>query len=259
MTPTAIVFDIQRNSLEDGPGIRTTVFLKGCGMRCQWCHNPESFEHQPQTVTLPNGKIRTYGQRMSVDEVFTIVLADRPFYVTSGGGLTVSGGEPFLQPDFLVGLLQACKTAGIHTAVETNGFPPWHNYAPALPFLDLILFDYKATPSARHAELTGVSSEPVLERLDALIGAGKEVILRCPIVPTVNATDEHLAAIASLSHHYNLPVQIMPYHNTARDKWRALHLPNRLADLPAMTDEDTAQVMERLIVHGCQRDRLSLA
>lgn len=169
MSETAIVFDIQRNSMEDGPGIRTTAFLKGCCMRCRWCHNPESFVPQPQTVTLPNGNVRTYGESMHVEEIFQIVAADKPFFERSGGGVTLSGGEPLLYPEFVSRLLALCKQSGIHTAVETNGIPAWNNYAAILDFTDVFLFDYKATPSSLHAELTGVPSEPVLEHLDRLL------------------------------------------------------------------------------------------
>jgi pyruvate formate lyase activating enzyme len=258
MTETAIVFDIQRNSLEDGPGIRTTVFLKGCCMRCRWCHNPESFEQRPQQVTLPNGRVRIYGEMMSVEDVFKVVVLDQPFFKVSGGGVTVGGGEPFLQYDFLMSLLKSCKEEAIHTAVETNGFPPWGNYEPVLAYTDLLLFDYKATPSKLHTELTGVPLEPVLERLDALIRAGKELILRCPIIPGVNDQEEHLQAIAALSRRYGIKVQIMPYHNTARDKWNALHIPYSLAGLPSMQEHDVSQVIAKIVSYGCHEDLISL-
>ena len=258
MTVTAIVFDIQRNSLEDGPGIRTTVFLKGCCLRCRWCHNPESFEPQPQQVTLPNGRVRIYGERMSVADVFKVVVLDQPFFKVSGGGVTVSGGEPFLHHNFLRELLKTCTAEGIHTAVETNGFPAWDNYEPVLAYTDLFLFDYKATPSQVHTELTGVPLEPVLERLNALIQAGKELILRCPIIPGINDNEAHLQAIAALSYQYGIHVQIMPYHNTARDKWKALHIPYVLEGLPSMQEEDVSRVIEKIVLYGCPPEMISL-
>lgn len=250
MNDTAIVFDIQRNSMEDGPGIRTTVFLKGCCMRCQWCHNPESFETRPQTVTLPNGSARAYGTSMSVAEVLDVAIADRAFFDASGGGVTVSGGEPFLFPEFLERLLRGCHAEGIHTAVETNGFPPWRHYRPVVAHTDLFLFDYKATPSSRHAALTGVPLEPVRERLGQLLEAGSDVVLRCPIIPGVNDQDEHFRAIAAISNQYGLPVQLMAYHNTARDKWRALHLPYPLEGIPSMAEDAILEVRERILACG---------
>ncbi|MBR5366166.1 MAG: glycyl-radical enzyme activating protein [Clostridia bacterium] len=238
---TGCVFNIQKFSIHDGPGIRTTVFLKGCPLRCLWCHNPEGLERsveiefEPtkcigcgacvpvcpkgcQTLTeegrgfdrekcvrcgrcadvcLP-GSLKRVGREMTVEEVIKKVMADKIFYDTSGGGMTLSGGEPFAQPAFALTLLEAAKAEGLHTAVETSGFCTKETILLASPHVDLFLFDYKATGEELHRSLTGVRQQPILENLRALSEAGAEIILRCPIIPGANDTDEHFAAIAAL-------------------------------------------------------------
>jgi pyruvate formate lyase activating enzyme len=234
--PTAVVFDIARNSLDDGPGIRTTVFLKGCNLRCLWCHNPESFSFEPQTVTLPNGQRKTWGERLSVSKVFEIVRRDLPFYRNSGGGMTLSGGEPLLQPEFALALLARCREAGIHTAIETNGAIPQAVLASVLPMTDLFLFDYKGDPLADYPCLTGRACPELLENLRFLLDAKATVILRCPLIPGLNDSPAHLAAIDRLAKTFPLRgVQFLPFHNTARDKWTALGLDYTLRDLNSST------------------------
>jgi len=245
-----VIFDIQRNSFLDGPGIRTTVFLKGCCFRCKWCHNPESFEPFPQTVTLPNGIKKTYGKEMTPQEVFDIVKQDKPFYDESGGGVTLSGGEPAIFFDFVREFFYLCSLNSIHTAIETNGFPPWKNYEAFLDYTDLFLFDYKVSDPEAHKYWTLVDLNPVLENLKRLVEINKKIILRCPVIPGVNDNDNHLSSIVELSKTYRLPVQIMPFHSTARDKWKALGLVYQFENLPSMTEEDVKKIIKRLKTLG---------
>jgi pyruvate formate lyase activating enzyme len=256
-SPSAIVFDIQRTSMNDGPGIRTTVFLKGCNLRCIWCHNPESFETRPQMVVLPNGTERTYGTPMSVDEVFAVVVADRAFYESTGGGVTVSGGEPLLQIDFVQALFRQCRDEGIGTALETNGTLPRRAYERIAGLTDHFLYDYKATGAEAHMDLTGGPIGPVLANLSYIVGTASSVTLRVPLVQTVNATEAHLAAIAGLALRYpSLELEIMPYHATARDKWHALGIPYRLAGLPSMEPAAADALRDRIVELGCPSERI---
>jgi len=238
---TGCVFNIQKFSIHDGPGIRTTVFLKGCPLRCLWCHNPEGLEPSPEIEFEPSkcigcgacvsacpagcqtmdeagrgfdrsrcdrcgkcadvcltGSLKRVGRRMTVGEVMAKVLDDRLFYETSGGGMTLSGGEPFFQPDFALALLEAAKIEGLHTALETSGFCSRAVLMKAVPLTDLFLFDYKATGDGLHKRLTGVIQTPILENLRALSDAGARIVLRCPIIPGANDTEEHFTAVAAL-------------------------------------------------------------
>ena len=213
---TGIVFDIKRGGVKDGPGIRTSVFLKGCPLRCAWCHNPESQLPQPETAT--DGTV--CGHEMSVDDVMAEVLPDVPFYATSNGGMTLTGGEPLAQPDFALELAQTAKAVGVHVALDTSGYAPWETLSRFLPYIDLFLYDFKATDPARHKELTGVDNALILANLERLNSAGARIFLRCPLVPEINDNAAHLAAIADLAE--RLPsieeVTLEPYHPLGLDK-----------------------------------------
>ena len=257
------VFDLQRFSLHDGPGIRTTVFFKGCPLRCLWCGNPESIAFEPLLSYLPetciacgdclpacspqalstgaDGPVRLnrarctdcglcapccdakalemVGRDASADEVLAVVLRDRDYYARSGGGLTLSGGEPLRQPEFAEALLYAAKVEGLHCCVETSGYGPWDVLDRLRPLVDQWLYDYKETDPRLHARFTGVWNSQILANLRRLHDAGAKILLRCPMIPQHNARREHLDGIAALAG--RLPqlegIELLPYY----DLWRA--------------------------------------
>ena len=220
MSATGIVFDIQRAALHDGPGLRTTVFLKGCPLTCAWCHNPESQRTAPEQGR--SGKI--YGKPMSVDEVMTVVLADRRYYETSGGGLTLSGGEPTVQYDFCKALLLAAKEAGIHTCLDTCGYVDTSRLAELLPLVDLFHYDLKLISPDDHRKWTGVDPGLILKNLNWLIQQHARIRLRCPVVPGGNDTPEHEIALKQWEQHPGIEaVERLPFHSIGDAKYRDLN------------------------------------
>ncbi len=232
-----IVFDIQRFCIHDGPGIRTTVFLKGCTQRCLWCHNPESMSPLPETNAVTG---KTIGHVMDVEAVLETVERDRSYYENSGGGITLSGGEPLLQIRFAQTMLHEAKQQGLHTCLDTAGNIPCHFYSEVLADTDLFLFDIKAHDPEKHRRYTGVTNTRILSNLDFLYRHDAAIILRCPLVPGVNDEDDHLRFVGELAQGYpNIKgVEIMPYHNIARDKWRAIGKELPLGDLASANASD---------------------
>ena len=239
---TGILFDIQRFGLHDGPGIRTVVFFKGCPLRCQWCHNPESQSRQAQirfraelctlcaacaevcphqahlisegghiydrslcdacgrcTAECLYEALQLSGRAYTVDEVMADVRRDLSYYAASGGGLTLTGGEPLAQADFCVELLARAKSEGIHTCVETSGCAPRGVIERILPYVDLFLYDFKASGDGEPRRLTGTPEELTLANLALIIERGVPLWLRCPLVQGVNDTPDHLRRIAQLT------------------------------------------------------------
>lgn len=242
---TGKIFDIQRFCVHDGPGIRTTVFLKGCPLRCLWCHNPESQTSEPETLfyrercvgcgrcreaaTDPDfvcfhGAREVCGKTVSTDEVLAQVLRDRLFYQNSGGGVTLSGGEPLAQHAFCRELLQTFKQHDLHTAIETSGFASRDHFKSIAAYVDLFLFDYKEADPHKHRQFTGVDNAPILENLALLAEMRKPVILRCPIVPGCNDRNDHFEGIAQTVDRFEnvLHVELMPYHSLGEGKRAAL-------------------------------------
>lgn len=257
-----MVFHIQRFSLYDGPGVRTVVFLKGCPLRCRWCHNPEGLTREQQIQFNPakcigcmdcvsvcpqgchisregvhlyqrencrvcgacadnccSGALNVMGVQMSPEDVMEQVLRDKGMYGQEGG-LTLSGGEPFAQAEFAIQLLQLAKAAGLHTCVETSGYADSEKITQAARFVDLFLFDWKATDAKTHEKLCGVSNEKILSNLKQLENLGKEVILRCPIIPGCNDDPAHIRGIGELAQKYDCiqQVHLMPYHRLGVNK-----------------------------------------
>ncbi|MBQ8508287.1 MAG: glycyl-radical enzyme activating protein [Clostridia bacterium] len=260
----ATIFNIQRFSIQDGPGIRTTVFMKGCPLRCKWCHNPESNRAVPELFYDPDkcvgcqscaavcerhsfdgglhafdrdscrgcgkcaercytGALELCGKTMSADEVLHEVMKDIDFY-TDGGGMTVSGGEPMMQFDFTLELLQKAKAAGLHICMETCGYAPPERIRAVAPYVDIFLFDYKETDPVRHQEFTGVTNELILSNLRLLDELGAATVLRCPIIPGCNDRPDHLAGIAAMAEELRhvIEVNVEPYHPLGKSKCERL-------------------------------------
>lgn len=226
-----IVFKIKKFALHDGPGIRTTVFLKGCPLRCGWCHNPEGISPDPQ---LMNGRRPTVaGETMSVEQVMEAIRKDRLFYEESGGGVTFSGGEPLLQPGFLQSLLAACHAEGLHTALDTSGHAPAQTFRKLAGLADLVLFDLKLIAPERHKACTGVGNGLILENFQALGRLHPAVRVRLPLVPGVTDDEDNIRAISDrIKTCQGLAgVDLLPFHRIGDQKYAQLGMENRLADL----------------------------
>ena len=245
MSKTGRIFNIQRFSIHDGPGIRTIVFFKGCYMRCAWCCNPESQDYAIQTM-VENGKEKTVGKDVTVEEILPEILADESDYRRSGGGVTLSGGEFLGQQEFAAELLKACKEYGLHTAVESTANAPWEKIEAVLPYIDLYLMDVKHMDSAKHKEYTGSGNERILENAKKLAKSGVELIIRTPVVPGFNDTAEEIRAIsrfaASLGgvkeHH------LLPYHRLGSDKYAGLGRNYALKEIEPPTQERMEYLLE---------------
>ena len=226
------IFNIQRFSIHDGPGIRTIVFFKGCFMRCAWCCNPESQNREIETL-IEGAKEKTVGRDVTVDEIMPELLSDMPYYRRSGGGITLSGGEVLCQADFARELLRECKENGLHTAVESAASSSFSEIEKILPYLDLYLMDIKHTDSQKHKEYTGVSNERILENARKIAESGVELIIRTPVIPGFNDTAEEIRAISHFAR--TLPGvkehHLLPYHRLGQDKYAGLGRKYSLADI----------------------------
>ena len=288
MSLSATIFDIQRGSYVDGPGIRTTVFMKGCNLGCAWCHNPESQNAKPQRMFYKNkcvlcgkcvtvcpsgaltfdnspvlnpekctlcGKcalwcpadaISVCGKTMDTETVFREVRKDKAFYETSDGGVTVSGGECMLYPDFVAELLDKCKKDGIGTAVDTAGNVPFGSLEKVIPFTDIFLYDIKCVTPEAHKKFTGVVNNRILDNYKLLISMGKRVIVRVPMTVECNANDEEFPKIAAFLNEYKPEkVELLPYHALGENKYRAIGREPEIFHAPSKEDMERFKGMIR--------------
>lgn len=266
-----MIFDIQRSSVVDGPGIRTTVFLKGCNLKCKWCHNPESQSFKQQMMfykdkctgcgkckeVCPNnlekcdfcGKCVLYcphdarqlcGKEYSADEVIKEVIKDKIFYETSCGGVTFSGGECMMQIDFLEEVLKKCKENEIHTAVDTAGNVSWESFERILPYTDLFLYDVKCFTEELHKEGTGVSNKKILENLRKISESfSGDIIIRIPVITGFNDDIEELKKIADmLKSIKHTSVELLPYHRMGENKYNAIDMEYTSYEVPSKEKMD---------------------
>ena len=238
------IFDIQKYSIHDGPGIRTIIFLKGCALRCKWCCNPESQSYEIQEMNR-NGKIEIVGRDVSVGEIIDDINKDRIYYRRSGGGLTLSGGECLLQPEFSRDILHAAKDMGFNTAIESTACAKWEHIEAILPYLDLYLLDIKHMNSVKHKEFTSQSNELILENAFKIANKAEHLIIRVPVIPTFNDTVPEIKAIAEFAK--SLPnvneIHLLPYHRMGRDKYTALNRDYSLDNIKPPDNEH----MQRLL------------
>ncbi len=277
-----IVFNIQRYTIHDGPGLRTELFLKGCPLRCQWCSNPESWIKKIQpgvyktkcisksncgaceeiceenAINFYRGKIQSidrekctncmkcydecpsdavkrWGETMSVEDCMKIIMKDKGFYEHSGGGVTVSGGEPLLQSDFVAELFKVCKEKEIHTCCESTMHAPWKEIEKILPYTDLLISDLKHMDSNIHKKYTGVGNELILKNLKNLITQGRELILRIPVIPNVNDNEENIKASADfILNELDGKVrtlQLLSFMRLGEEKYTSLGIPYGMKDV----------------------------
>ncbi|MBE6694985.1 MAG: glycyl-radical enzyme activating protein [Ruminococcaceae bacterium] len=239
------IFDIQRFSVHDGPGIRTIVFLKGCLLRCRWCCNPESQEWDIQQMNTKNG-IKTVGEDTTVGKVMEEVVKDVPFYLRSGGGLTLSGGEAMCQSDFAIALCKAAHEYGINTAIETTAALPQDVVARVIPHIDYVMLDIKHMNSDKHKEFTGRANELILENAKYIDAHAKKLIIRIPVIPTFNDTPQEILDIAKFAN--SLPhvtdLHLLPYHRLGQDKYAGLNREYLMGDIPTIPNEKMQYLLE---------------
>jgi len=295
VNPKGTIFDIKHFAVHDGPGIRTTVFLKGCPLSCLWCHNPESISPGPQLLFTPSkcigcgycfeacpegvhrtvdgshvidwercqthgecvdgcyaGALEMAGYEATVEEVMEEVLRDRTFHATSGGGVTLSGGEPLAQHEFSAALLRAAKAEGLHTALDTSGHAPWSRLDGIQRHVDLVLYDLKHMDPKRHEELTGVSNDLILENLRSLDRLGKATWIRIPLIPGLNDDDANYEAMGEfLSALENVErVEVLRYHRLAETKYASAGMDYALRGLEPPTEDETESRQRILASRG---------
>ena len=235
---TGRIFDIQRFSIHDGPGIRTIVFLKGCYLRCRWCCNPESQEYKIQELTM-NGTTKTVGQDITVRELMEDLCKDEVYYRRSGGGITLSGGEAMAQPEFAEAILRACHDRGFTTAIETTAFADREVVARLIPHIDHVMMDIKHMDSVKHQAFTGQPNEKILANARFIAENHPHLVIRVPVIPGFNDTEAEIADIARFAE--SLPgvheLHLLPYHRLGQDKYEGLGRTYTLAHLTPPTSE----------------------
>lgn len=238
MTQKGRIFNVQRFSVHDGPGIRTIIFLKGCALRCRWCCNPESQKSAVEQMAEEGGT-KTVGRDVTVEYVLSEILRDRIYYRRSGGGVTLSGGEMLCQADFSAAILRAAKENGINTAVESTGFAPFSEIEKCLPYIDLYLLDIKHINSEKHKAFTSQPNELILQNAKKLAKAAKKLVVRVPVIPTFNDTEEEIRDIARFAKELETvgEIHLLPYHRYGTDKYKKLEREYTLEDIMPPSEE----------------------
>ncbi len=230
-----VLFNIQRFALHDGPGIRTTVFLKGCPLRCRWCHNPES---------LNSGISDGIGETKTVEQVMREIEKEIIFYDESGGGVTFSGGEPLMQPEFLGVLMDGCREKDIHITLDTTGCVSPQVFDSLADKVDLFLYDLKIIDDTGHKKFTGASNKYALQNLETLSEKGKRVIIRFPLITGITDTTENVTAVAAFVSRLKgiHDIDVLPYHETAQHKYRHLKMDNKMEGVTPPPPERTKEI-----------------
>ncbi|MBR5869058.1 MAG: glycyl-radical enzyme activating protein [Clostridia bacterium] len=239
--------NIQHFSVGDGDGIRTTVFFKGCGLHCPWCHNPETIDFAPTILTYPElGKTEVRGSSMTVEAVMTEILEDADFYAESGGGVTLSGGEVLLQADGAFALAKAAKDAGLSVFLDTAGFAPRAAVEKLQPVVDCWLYDYKTADPAAFRQVIGGEMEPVRENLRFLLNAGANVRIRIPLIPGFNTGEESIEAIKrDLKGLGVRSVDLLPFHRLGSGKYTAMGLVYSYREVEPLTADRVEDIRAR--------------
>ena len=243
---TGRIFNIQRFSIHDGPGIRTIIFLKGCPLRCKWCCNPEGQEWQPETM-VTDGKSKIVGRDVTVREVMDEILRDRVYYNRSGnGGVTLSGGECLWQPDFALALLKTAKEYGVTTAIETTGYAEIDVIRRLLPYVDTVLMDIKHTDPVKHKEFTTRDNGLILENAKQIAREAKCLIVRTPVIPTFNDSPDEIRSIAEFAKSLGSvkEMHLLPYHRIGSDKYKGLGRSYTMAHISPPTGEQMNALLE---------------
>ncbi|MBI9012814.1 MAG: glycyl-radical enzyme activating protein [Clostridiales bacterium] len=266
---TGQIFNIQKYALHDGPGIRTTIFFKGCPLKCQWCHNPESIRTDQELTfnqdkcigcnscdgfvypePCPSEALEYVGKPYTVEELMVEILKDHIFYEQSKGGVTFSGGEPLMQSDFLLEVLKSCKEHDIHTTIDTTGFAPWKHIEKLLPYVDLFLYDIKHTNSEMHEKLTGVPNALILENFKKIIRTN-HVYLRLILIKDINDDEKHMTEVLRLiDGEYVDQINILPYHNYAENKYNHLMIDSKFIEFEKPTEEKLKSFVRFFESHG---------
>lgn len=245
------IFDIQKFSIHDGPGIRTIVFLKGCLFRCRWCCNPESQQFEVQNMTV-DGIQKVTGRDVTVGEVLDEIEKDRAFYRRSAGGITLSGGECMCQPEFSVALLHGCHERGLTTAIETTAAVTYDIVERVLAETDYVLMDIKHMNSQKHKEFIGKDNALVLENAIRIARTGANLTIRVPVIPTFNDTPAEIGAIAEFVK--ELPrverMHLLPYHRLGIDKYERLSREYSLKNIVPPNERQMASLLEEVMKRG---------
>ncbi len=243
---SGFIFNIKKFAIHDGPGIRTTVFLTGCPLKCRWCHNPESIRDIPRSaISGRSGEISEYACEIySVSRLEREILKDLIFYDESGGGVTFSGGEPLVQWKFLIETMRRMKQHEIHTALDTTGYTPADTIEKVIPFTDLFLFDLKIMNENEHIKYTGVSNKLILSNLEYLYNSGANVQIRIPLIPGITDTAENITETARYLTRFERikKIDLLPYNEIAESKYKRLGITSGLNNLKTQSDEELEKI-----------------